>query len=122
MSYHVYLRKHVGRAQITMSSSSKQNQPEVGFFSRLNIQQGMAFGYKRAKPSEESETCLGQEKIGTVTKANFNKIQSIVETLPPPPNQFNGAKRINPSALLLRCQEWTADAIQLLKDEGVLET
>jgi len=124
MSYNVYLREHVGGARNHHVIFVQTESNGGGFIFQVagNIQQGMAFDHKRAKSSEESETCLGQEKIGTVTKANFDRIQSIVETLPPPPKQFNGPKRINPSVPLRRCQEWTADAIQLLKDEGVLET
>ncbi|ORY13488.1 hypothetical protein BCR34DRAFT_623770 [Clohesyomyces aquaticus] len=113
MSYNVYLREHVGRARNHHVIFVQTESNGGGFIFQVarNIQQGIAFDHKRAKPSKESETCLSQEKIGTVTKANFDRIQSIVETLPPPPKQFNGPKRINPNVPLRRCQEWTADAI-----------
>jgi len=124
MSYTVYLREHIGGARNHHVIFVQTESSGAGYIFQVagNIQQGMAFDHKRAKKSEESETCIGQVEIGTVTKANFDRIQSIVETLPPPPKQFNGPTRIDPSVPLRRCQEWTADAIQLLRDEGVLES
>ncbi|KAF2472957.1 uncharacterized protein BDR25DRAFT_12861 [Lindgomyces ingoldianus] len=124
MSYTVYLRENIGAARNHHVIFVQTESDGAGYVFQVtgNIQQGMAFDHKWAKKFEESETCIGQQEIGTVTEANFDRIQSIVETLPPPPKQFNGPTRIDPSIPLRRCQEWTADAIQLLRDAGVLES
>lgn len=86
-----------------------------------DIQRGMAFGHKVAKKPEDSASFIAKSRIGTVSEAGFARVQPVIERIPPPPKQFNGPKRINPSKPLRRCQEWTTEAIQALKDEGILQ-
>ena len=123
MSYNMYLRETIGAVRDHHAIFVECGQDGAGYIFQVvgNIQQGMVFGHRRAKKAADEDECLGQEKIGMVTKANVDRIQSIIEKLPPPSKQFNGSKRIDPKVPLRRCQEWTADAIQLLRDEGVLE-
>ena len=86
-----------------------------------SIATGMQYGHRRTQKPELSATFLSRTHLGTVSVANYALIKSVVEKVPAPPKQFNGPRRINPSVPLRRCQEWTADAIQALKDEGILE-
>lgn len=86
-----------------------------------NIQQGMTFQVKNVGP-EESNAGKEKTKLGTVKKDEVEKLKQICSELPPPSKQFNGRKRIDPSKDLYRCQEWTKEAIQRLRDAGVLET
>ncbi|KAF2495636.1 hypothetical protein BU16DRAFT_572866 [Lophium mytilinum] len=82
------------------------------------------FLFQPAKKPENSTTYVPDSKtyLGTVSEANYARIQPVVETFPPPPKQFHGGKKIDLAAPIRRCQEWTADAIQGLRDQGVLET
>lgn len=60
-----------------------------------NIQSGMAYETKPAKKPDESNTYQSSELIGTVTTANHARIDSECETIPPPPKQFIGPRRID---------------------------
>jgi hypothetical protein len=98
------------------------NEDESGYLFQVtgNIQEGMSFGHRNTEDSDK--WTIGKELLGTVTHENHDRIQSVVEAVEPPKKQFNGPRRIDPSQPIRRCQEWTADAIEALKDAGVLET
>lgn len=85
-----------------------------------NIQSGMTFDVKNAVDPTISLEGKGKRKIGTIKKNDLQRLIQICQNLSPPPKQFNGPKRINPNKPLYRCQDWTAEAIQLLIDDGVL--
>jgi hypothetical protein len=70
---------------------------------------------------KDSVTYVLKEHIGMVSHANYDRVQSIVEQIEPPKKQFDGPKRLNPREPLRRCQEWTSEAIQFLKDNDILE-
>lgn len=58
--------------------------------------------------------------IGTVSATNYARIESAVNGVDPPEKQFDRATRINPQEPLRRCQKWTAEAIQALRESNVL--
>ncbi|KAF1363113.1 hypothetical protein EJ07DRAFT_163025 [Lizonia empirigonia] len=70
---------------------------------------------------QDSASFVAKSRIGTISEVDFARVQSVIEKILPPPKQFNGPKRISPSEPLRRCQEWTNEAIQALKDEGILQ-
>ena len=87
-----------------------------------NIQQGMIFGHRIDENPEEAPDFVSKEYLGVVTEADYQRVQSTVERIDPPKKQFEGGHRLYPKEPLRRCQEWTRDAIELLKREGILNT
>lgn len=86
-----------------------------------NIQNGMTYETKPGERPEESATFISKTTIGIVSAVNFPRIDTICRSVPSPPKQFDGVKRIYPDVPLKRCQEWTQEAIQALKEDGVLD-
>jgi hypothetical protein len=111
MSYNVYLVSNIGAPRDHHCIFVETNDDESGYIIQVtgNIQNGMTFGF------------VGKEHIGTVSKDKYNEIQRVAETIETPKKQFDGPKRINPKEPLRRCQEWASEAVQALKDAGVLE-
>ncbi|KAF1841067.1 uncharacterized protein K460DRAFT_197881 [Cucurbitaria berberidis CBS 394.84] len=124
MSYNVYLVEGIGAPRNHHSIIIEKNPDGSGYIFQVtgDVQRGMEFGHKNTNVPEESASFASRKQIGTMLITDFDRIQSIVESIEPPAKQFNGPKRINPREPLRRCQEWTADAIQALKNEGVLRT
>ncbi|KAH0371108.1 hypothetical protein KCU65_g2164, partial [Aureobasidium melanogenum] len=85
-----------------------------------NIQNGMSYETKSDGRPEDSLSYQGKTLLGTVTAADYSQIDSVCRTIPPPPKQFQGAKRLNPQEPLRRCQEWTADAIDILRSRRII--
>jgi hypothetical protein len=81
---------------------------------------GMSFEHRIAEEPENSASFIGKEYLGTVTHANYARVQTICEGIPPPKKQFQGPKRLYPSEPLRRCQKWTTEAIAALTAEQVL--
>ena len=123
MPYSVYLVSYLGAPRDHHAIFVETNSDHSGFIFQVtgDIQRGMIFGHKPAKRPEDSNSFVSKSHIGTVSETNYARIQPIVDSIPPPPRQFNGPKRINPSVPLRRYQEWTSEAIQALKDQGVLQ-
>jgi hypothetical protein len=86
-----------------------------------NIQEGMSYEHKPGMKPEDSVTFVIKEYIRTVSATNYARIESIVNDVDPPKKQFDGARRINPQEPLRRCQEWTTEAIQALRESDVLD-
>lgn len=85
-----------------------------------NIQTGMTF---EVKSDVDPTVCLdgkAKHKIGKIESCDLERLIQTCQTLPPPAKQYDGPKRINPGIPLYRCQEWTAEAVQLLIDAGVV--
>ncbi|KAB8437420.1 hypothetical protein FH972_025098 [Carpinus fangiana] len=82
----------------------------------------MTFEEKAAKRPEDSNSYAGRKDlIGTVVTDDLSRFSTICQENPPPAKQFNGPRPINPGKPLRRCQEWTSETIQALKDAGVLK-
>jgi hypothetical protein len=101
----------------------KKNPDGSGYVYQVagDIQNGMSYGHKPGRKPEDSATYVGKEYIGTVSTTNYPRIESIVNGIEPPKKQLDGPNRINPQEPLRRCQEWTAEAIQALKDASVID-
>lgn len=123
MPHSVYLVSYVGAPRDHHAIFVETNSDLSGYIFQVtgDIQRGMSFGHKSAKKPEDSASFVAKSRIGTVSETDFARVQSVIEKIPPPPKQFNGPKRINPNEPLRRCQEWTNEAIQALKDEGILQ-
>lgn len=123
MSYKVFLVDSLGAPQNHHAIFVETNEDGSGQIFQVtgNIQKEMMHGHKSGKKPEESNTYISKQQIGTVTIANYERIESILNAIQPPKKQFDGPRRLYPTEPIRRCQEWTAEAVQALKDAGVLE-
>lgn len=123
MAYPVYLVSSLGSPRNHHAIFVETGPDLSGYTFQVtgNIQNGMSFEHKHSEKPEDSLEFLSKSHLGKVSEANYPRIKSILEAIPAPAKQFQGPKRIDPSAPLRRCQEWTAEAIEVLKTEGVLE-
>ncbi|OJD26070.1 hypothetical protein ACJ73_02552 [Blastomyces percursus] len=81
----------------------------------------MFFENKPVRKPDESASFVSKEQIGSVTHDNYSCILTTCENILPPKKQFHGPKRLYPDEPLRRCQEWTAEVIQALIDNQVLQ-
>lgn len=123
MAYNVYKVSYIGAPRNHLVIFVEKNPDGSGHIYQVagDIQNGMSFAHKPGRKPEDSATYLGKEYIGTVSATNYPRIESIVNGIEPPKKQFDGPKRINAQEPLRRCQEWTAEAIQALKDASVVD-
>jgi hypothetical protein len=123
MPYPVYLVSSVGAPRDHHKIFIEKSKSGHGSTFQVtgNIQEGMKYECNLYEKPEDSVTFIGKLYIGTVDEGSLGRISYVLENIPPPSKQFDGAKRINPTEPLRRCQEWTKEAIQALKDEGLLE-
>ena len=89
-----------------------------------NIQQGMYHNHHPGERPEEdrylafiTKNLLGKVKVVDHDRGRFRQI---CDGLEPPPKQFDGPKRLFAGKKLRRCGEWAKDAIERLKEMGVL--
>lgn len=122
MSYNVYRVSYAGMPRDHHAIFVEKNSDESGWLFQVtgDVQRGMVHDDKAVRRPEDSATYQGKELIGQVTAANFNQIKGICCTIPPPKKQFEGPRRLYPREPIRRCQEWTAEAIQALRDGNVL--
>ena len=123
MSYKVFLVSSLGAPRDHEAIFIETELDESGqiFHVTGNIQTGMKYESEARKKPEESISFVKKELLGTVPIANYSRINSVCERIPPPAKQFNGPKRINPNVPLRRCGEWTREAVQALKNDGIFE-
>ena len=89
-----------------------------------SINEGMTYESKPIDSPEDDAAYISKTQLGWVSTGTgemCSRIDQICRSIPPPAKQFDGAKRIWPSQRLRRCQEWTLEVIQLLKDVRVLQ-
>jgi hypothetical protein len=123
MLYPVYLVSSVGAPRDHHKIFIEKNKSGYGSTFQVtgNIQEGMKYQCNLYEKPEDSVTFIGKSYIGTVDEGSLGRMSYVLENIPPPSKQFDGAKRMNLTEPLRRCQEWTKEAIQALKDEGLLE-
>lgn len=85
------------------------------------IQNGMVFEQKTTSKPEESPVFADKKLLGTVSESGYARFLPVCQTIPVPKKQFDGPKRLYPKEPLRCCQEWAAEAIQALTEEGVLQ-
>ncbi|KAF1919475.1 hypothetical protein BDU57DRAFT_536458 [Ampelomyces quisqualis] len=124
MPYAVYLVLYVGAPREHHAIFVETNSEDASghkFHVTGNIQTGMEFGHTSEKQLEESASFLGKSYIGCIPESEFPRAQAVVEKIPAPAKQFDGPRRVDPSIPLRRCREWTEEAMQALRDEGILQ-
>ena len=86
-----------------------------------DVQNGMTFEHQANQPRPETDaTFVEKWFLGQASVGDFSGLVEVCEALPPPKKQFDGPRRLFPGEPLRRCQEWTTDAIQALRIQGVL--
>lgn len=122
MSYKVYLASYLSVREDHHAIFIETDIDGSGYLFHVvgNTQVGMSFGHRPSPAPEKSPTFLSKKYIGSVTKAKYDRVEFTVGAIEPPKKQFDGSKRINPEEPLRACQEWAADAIQALRDAGIL--
>jgi hypothetical protein len=124
MSYKVYQVSSLGTSLDHQALFVETNTDGSGHVYQVvgDIQNGMSYGHRISTRPEEEVIHIGKQYVGTVSIADFTRVEFVVNTVPRPKKQFDGPKRVNPQEPLRRCGEWTKEAIQALKDAGVLHT
>lgn len=98
----------------TMTSSKT---PRFLYQVKGSIAHGMEYEFRHAS---DEDFFLGRTLLGTVDADDFNCIDRICSSVPPPKKQFHGPKRLYPREKLYKCQAWTQDALCALEAGGVL--
>lgn len=92
-----------------------------------NIQTGMQYESKPSQRPENDVSFIERTYIGPVEGHDdrgvtcLQRIDQICRSNLAPEQQFIGPRRIDPQKPLRRCQEWTAETIQMLKTAGILK-
>ncbi|CZR39293.1 uncharacterized protein FPRO_05514 [Fusarium proliferatum ET1] len=124
MSYlSVYLVEYTGGQRNHHAIFVKNAQNEAGTLIHVtgDIQRGCTLEIRQTSKSPRlSATFETWSQIGVIAANDMPRVQAICEANPPPEKQFNGPKRINPRKPLRRCQEWTRETIDTLREQGVL--
>lgn len=86
-----------------------------------SIQDGMEFtDQQTGKPQDVDASFIGRTLLGRVAVHDVDRMRAACRGNPPPAKQFDGPRRINPGEKLRRCQEWTAETVEVLRRGGVL--
>ncbi|KAI9677355.1 MAG: hypothetical protein M1822_008162 [Bathelium mastoideum] len=122
MPFEVYFVSHLGIPKDHHAIFVETNADKSGVLFHVigSVQQGMRFEQKQSRDPLDSPLCNNKEHLGTVAETNYNDIENIVSAIESPKKQHAKTKHINPHQSLRICQEWTAEAIQALKETGIL--
>lgn len=123
MSYRVFLHAYTGIPHNHHAIFVELETDGSGclFHVEGSVQTGMTYNPKPAGAPLKSPSFHARKAIGFVPARLYEYVNSICSSLPPPPKQYNGPKRQFPKSPLRRCQEWTADAVDELKAQDVLQ-
>jgi hypothetical protein len=123
MSYNVYLVAYQGLPRNHHAIFFETENDKSGFIYQVsgNIREGMQHDHKKAKRPQDSVTFVSKTYLGITSHADYASVGKICNTIEPPKKQFIGGKRLYPNEPIRRCQEWTKEAIEALRTEGILE-
>jgi hypothetical protein len=125
MSYQVYRIDSLGLPRDHHAIFFETKDDGSGFIYQVSgtINEGMYYNHKNTPNPEASDDFLSKNYIGTTSQSNYPLVQEICERIEPPKKQIGlNGRRLYPGEPLRRCQEWTAEVIEALKDAGVIET
>ncbi|KAF4628799.1 hypothetical protein G7Y89_g9354 [Cudoniella acicularis] len=124
ISYNIFRVAYLSapRDRHTIFMETSEDGPRMGFLYQVtgDIQSGMTYDYKKARKPEESTTFASKEFLRTVTFADYPRVAKICNDITLPKKQFQMNRRLYPHEAIRRCQEWTAEAVQALREAGVL--
>ncbi|KAK3322620.1 hypothetical protein B0H66DRAFT_620322 [Apodospora peruviana] len=87
-----------------------------------SIQQGMVYEEKHSDRPEDNPLFVSKAEIGWIANTSWHQhVSEICRSIPPPAKQFDGPRRLLPShQSLRRCMEWVDEAVEALREAGVL--
>ncbi|KIW80747.1 hypothetical protein Z517_07363 [Fonsecaea pedrosoi CBS 271.37] len=86
-----------------------------------NILMGMTYEHKRATRPDDRAEFHEKRDIGHVKQSDYERVELICRGIAVPGRQLNlKGQKLDPTKPVRRCGEWAADAIQELRDQGVL--
>ncbi|TPX10985.1 uncharacterized protein E0L32_008022 [Thyridium curvatum] len=85
-----------------------------------NIQEGMDFEKRPTEYPKLENTYVAHRLLGTLSSSDLDTMEAVCRSNPPPEKQFDGPRRIDRKKPLRKCQEWTAETIRLLEQQGIL--
>lgn len=80
----------------------------------------MTYETKPSGKPEDDLTFLSKEFLGVVEVQDVSLVDEICRSVEVPGKQFEGAKRLEETRPLRRCQEWTEEVIGVLRARGVI--
>jgi hypothetical protein len=121
-SYEVYLAEYLGLPRNHHAIFVQTESDGNGYIFQVTgtIQDGMVYESKPGKKPDESLSFVSKSFLGYVEINNYERINEICGSIPPPKKQFDGQRRINKREPLRRCQEWTGEAIGALQGSGII--
>ena len=86
-----------------------------------SILMGMTYEHKRARRPEDSAEFHEKSYIGRLKQSDYGRVDLICRGVSVPGRQLDlRGRRLDPTKPVRRCGEWTADAIQDLRNHNVL--
>ncbi|KAM4064833.1 hypothetical protein HRG_004811 [Hirsutella rhossiliensis] len=82
------------------------------------------FSASSASPPSSSAPVLALQTktlVGTIAAEDFDRFRDICRRNPPPPRQFDGARRLVPWVPVRRSQDWVHESIARSVAEGILD-
>ncbi|KAK6611366.1 hypothetical protein H4I95_02162 [Botrytis cinerea] len=128
MSYPVYLVSSSGlpRDHHSIFIETNLHGPRTGHLYHVtgNIQTGMMHSHRASLTAPEEAPDFGGVKklLGIVRVEKYKLVREIVDAIPAPGKQFEGPRRLDMQVPLRRCQEWVREAVDALREAGVLES
>lgn len=123
--YQVYLTIETGmpRDHHALFVETHEAGPQTGHVYNVQgeIQNGMEFEQKTTGKPEDSPVFADKKLLGAVSESDYPRFITVCKSIPVPKKQFDGAKRLYPKEPLRCCQEWSAEAIQALVEERVIQ-
>ncbi|OAL22368.1 hypothetical protein AYO20_11193 [Fonsecaea nubica] len=86
-----------------------------------SIQQGMNFEARTSSHPFKGTTCEWIKPAGRVQQDKLAQLEAACRMIPPPAKQFHLSKPLVPKDKIRHCQHWVAEAIEFLREKGVLE-
>lgn len=123
MSSIIYLVASTGMPRSHHAIFIEENENGSGRIYQVvgDIQNGMSFETKLTEPPERSATFESKTRFGMVTAVNKSQIELVCNSVPPPKKQIYGPKRLFPNEPVRRCQEWTKEAVEVLRVARALQ-
>ncbi|KAK3938134.1 hypothetical protein QBC46DRAFT_441455 [Diplogelasinospora grovesii] len=125
--YPVYLavfdrRQHLKHRGIYVGTEDEKDKEKGYLYHTVgSMGSGFTFEVKQVKHPAYDRKFISVQQIGWIVKAKLEEIKTVCETIPPPPKQWDGKKRLVPRRRLRHPQHWTADALEALRQKGIVE-
>ncbi|KAJ1670970.1 hypothetical protein EV182_007891 [Spiromyces aspiralis] len=86
------------------------------------VMRGMVFEVKEVSDLEISASFVDKRLLGRVKMTDLQRLEEVCRSIDPPPRQYDDRLRlINPGVPTYHCQHWTRDALQALRETGVIQ-